>query len=406
MLEVADALRTILAVARPLHPSPDGLRHTDLLGRVLAEDVRADLDSPPFTKSLMDGYAVRAADCPGVLRVVGEVAAGAVPANVLHPGEAAAIFTGAPIPDGADAVVMKERTELLPEGRVRITDPIAVGKNILLRGHEMTAGEVVLPRGTLLTPAACGLLASVGQTQVAAIPAVRVGILATGNELVEPSETPGPGKIRNSNGPMLTAQARRAGAVPTDHGIGRDDPSALAALIRQALDDADVLLLAGGVSVGKYDLVPDVLKQLGIEVRFHHVRMKPGKPLLFGTLGEKLVFGLPGNPVSAFVGFELFVRPALEAMSGREPGPHIESRPLVASLRTANDRPTYHPAFVDDRGVTALPWFGSADLRGLLNANALLALPVGEVVCESGEWVDVIQTGEPYRVSGRVKRNA
>lgn len=390
MLEVADALRTVLAHAAPLHPSPHGLRLADALGRVLAEDVRADLDSPPFTKSLMDGYAVHAAECPGVLRVVGEVAAGAVPANVLHPGEAAAIFTGAPIPEGADAVVMKERTELLPDGRVRIAEPIAVGKNILPRGHEMTEGEVVLPRGTLLSPVACGLLASVGRTQVAAIPAPRVGILATGNELVEPGAKPGPGQIRNSNGPMLLAQSRRAGAVPTDHGIGRDDPQALASMIRQALHEADVLLLAGGVSVGKYDLVPDVLRQLGIEVHFHHVRMKPGKPLLFGTLGEKLVFGLPGNPVSAFVGFELFVRPALEVMSGRKPGPRVVAKPLLEPLRTSNDRPTYHPAVVDDRGVRPLPWFGSADLRGLLPANALLALPAGDVVCESGALVDVI----------------
>lgn len=386
MLEVADALRTILAVARPGRARP----LAELLGRVLAEDVRADLDSPPFTKSLMDGYAVRAADCPGTLRVVGEVAAGTTPTRAVAGGEAVAVFTGAPMPDGADAVVMKERVELLADNRVRVHDPIAAGRNVLERGREMAAGEVVLPRGTILSPAAVGLLACVGRVAVAVVPSPAVGILATGNELVEPSATPGPGKIRNSNGPMLAAQARRAGAVPTDHGIGRDDPSALAGLIRQALADADVLLLAGGVSVGKYDLVPDVLKQLGVEVPFHHVRMKPGKPLLFGTQGEKLVFGLPGNPVSAYVCFELFVRPALEAMSGREPGPHVTMRPLLEPFRTSNDRPTYHPAVVDDRGVTPLPWFGSADLRGLLPANALLALPAGDVVCESGAMVNVI----------------
>jgi molybdopterin molybdotransferase len=220
----------------------------------------------------------------------------------------------------------------------------------------------------------------------------RVGVLATGNELVEPGTQPGPGQIRNSNGPMITALATRAGATATHLGIVRDDPRDLAERIRAGLAEADVLLLAGGVSAGAADLVPGVLAEIGVETHFHKVRLKPGKPLLFGTKDGKLVFGLPGNPVSAFVCFELFVRPAIRALAGyADPGPRIQSFPIAETLTTTNDRPTYHPArLTPDRRVTPLPWFGSADLRALLSADALLALPAGSVAYEPGRPVDVI----------------
>lgn len=394
MLEVRDARQTVLRFATALKPEATAFSDA-VLGQVLAEGVRADVDSPPFTKSLMDGYAIRSTDLaggPADLVVIEEVPAGSVPTKPVGAGQATALYTGAPVPDGADAVVMVERTEALPGGRVRVKDVgIAAGRNILPRGREMTTGDVVLPAGTVLTPAALGLLAAVGRVKAALVPRPRVGVLVTGNELVEADATPGPGQIRNTNGPMLAAQAARAGGVPRILGVGRDDRAALTALVREGMETSDVLVLAGGVSVGAYDLVPDVLRELGVTVHFHRVRMKPGKPLLFGTLGDHLVFGLPGNPVGAFVGFELFVRPALRKLAGYDDDPPIHTLQLRAPITTSNDRPTFHPARREGtHQVVPLPWFGSADLRALLEADALIALPPGDVKFGDGDWVEAV----------------
>ncbi|MGL6096670.1 MAG: molybdopterin molybdotransferase MoeA [Fimbriiglobus sp.] len=387
MLEVADALAVVLRQAKPLAPVPAA----PTLGRVLATDVPADRDSPPFDKSMMDGYAVEAADGTIPRRIVGEVAAGNPGAMTVGTGEAARIFTGAPIPPGADTVVMQELAAVA-DGMVTFSgQPQKPGKNVVRRGQEMQAGDVVLPAGTVLTPVALGLLAAVGRTTVPQFPAATVAVLPTGSELVDAGTDPGPGQIRNSNGPMLLAQVMRAGGEPRNYGIAGDDRDGLRAKITTALAESDVLILAGGVSVGKFDLVPDVLREIGVEVHFHKVRMKPGKPLLFGTWRGRLVFGLPGNPVSAFVGFELFVRPALRILHGhRIAGPVRARLPLAAPLVASNDRPTYHPAALDGVAVRPLGWFGSADLRGLLAADALITLPAGDVRHEAGDTVDVV----------------
>jgi molybdopterin molybdotransferase len=396
MLEVAEALAVVLRHARP----PGGrtsLLGAEAVGQVLAADVTADRDSPPFDKSLRDGYAVRSADCASPsaeLRVVEEIAAGAVPQRAVEPGECARIFTGAPIPSGADAVVMQEDTE--PHGdRVRIKDRVRPGQYVFLRGTEMRAGEVVLRAGTVLNAAAIGVLASVGAAAAPVFPRPRVSVLSTGDELVAAAGQPGPGQIRNSNGPMLTALAARAGAEANDLGIARDTPDDLRTPIRAALEHSDVLLLAGGVSAGKFDLVPGVLHDLGVEQHFHQVRMKPGKPLFFGTRGGRLVFGLPGNPVSAFVCFELFVRPALRVLAGHaDPGPRTARLPLAEAVSESNDRPTYRPAKLEpaDVGwaVRPLPWAGAPDLRGLQPADALLALPAGDSRFDPGTPVPVV----------------
>ncbi|HEY2785513.1 MAG TPA: gephyrin-like molybdotransferase Glp [Fimbriiglobus sp.] len=392
MLEVRAALDIVLRHVKPL----PAVTARPVLGDVLAENVAADRDSPPFTKSAMDGYAVRAADCQNsaaILHIIDEVAAGDTPGKSVGPGECVRIFTGAPIPDGADAVVMVEKTETIDHGRVRVDEAgVHAGVNVIPRGIEMQAGEVVLPAGTVLTPAAIGLLAGIGRASVATVPAPKVNILATGNELVDVTEVPGPGQIRNSNGPMIAALATRAGAVATHLGIVKDDPRELTARIRAGLEGAAGLILAGGVSAGAADLVPGVLAELGVTTHFHRVRLKPGKPLLFGTIGDKFVFGLPGNPVSAFVCFALFVCPAIRALAGHaDPGPHLQPLPLAGPLATTNDRPTYYPAKLFAEGkVTPLPWFGSADLRAMLAADALLALPAGSVSLPAGHVMDVL----------------
>jgi molybdopterin molybdotransferase len=393
MLEVAEALSLVLKHARPLRPTAAPLSPT-LLDRVLAPDVRADRDSPPFDKSLRDGFAVRSSDCAveRELRLVEEIAAGTIPRKSISPGECARIFTGAPIPKGADAVVMQEDTQSAGD-RIRILDYSAqAGQWIFPRGSEMRAGEVVLAAGTPLGAAAIGLLANVGLAEVLVYPRPRVAVIATGDELVPVNVEPGPGQIRNSNGSMLAAQAHQAGADVRDCGIARDTEAELKAVIGTALAESDVVLLAGGVSAGKLDLVPEVLAQLGVAPHFHKVRMKPGKPLLFGTRGETRVFGLPGNPVSAFVCFELFVRPALEKLAGKEStGPRTTALPLAEPIAESNDRPTYRPASIEGSAVRPLPWVGAPDLRGIAGADALIVLPAGESRLDAGMLANVIE---------------
>lgn len=263
MMEVSAAREMVLRFAKPLPPQITPLS-SPALGQVLATDVVSDVDSPPFAKALMDGYAVRSADLAGgpvSLFVVGEVAAGAMPTVGVEAGEAVAVFTGAPLPDGADAVVMKERCEVHANSTITATDTaLTPGKNVFARGAEMRAGETVIPAGTLLTPTAYGLFAAVGKTAVQAHPRPRLVVVATGNELVEPAMKPREGQIRNTNGPMLMAQATSAGALPRYLGIATDEPEVLASYVREGLEISEILVFAGGVSAGKFDLVPDILK--------------------------------------------------------------------------------------------------------------------------------------------------
>ena len=346
---------------------------------------------PPYDKAMMDGYAVRAADLAGgrgELAVVEEVMAGQTPRLPVGEGQATRIMTGAPMPAGADAVVMVERTCATDGGRVAIDDPgLHPGRNIVMRGREMRRGDVVLRAGAVLRPQEIGLLATVGRATASVIPSPRVAVLSTGDEVVEPPASPGPGQIRNSNGPMLLAQAARAGGRPHYLGVARDRIDSLRPLVAEGLQ-ADVLLLSGGVSAGKLDLTPGVLQEAGVVAHFHKVEMKPGKPVLFGTheRGDgrppTLVFGLPGNPVSSFVCFELFVRPALRRLRGLPDSDPTVSALLAEDFAYRTDRPTYHPARLEvgDGGwrVRAVPWFGSADLRGLLAMDALVVFPPGD----------------------------
>jgi molybdopterin molybdotransferase len=376
----------------------------EALGLVLAEDIASDIDLPPHDKSVVDGYALQAAGAaPGaVLTILEEITAGMVPSKRVEPGTATRIMTGAPIPAGADAVVMVEQTALLSESRVRIDAPLVKqGQNIMRRASSRACGEQVLRSGTTLRPIEMGILAEVGRTDVQAIPRPELSLVITGNELVPSNQVPGPGQIRNSNFNLLTGLAIQARAgMFTEGGIVRDDSASL----RKALTTAmrhHVVVVSGGVSMGVLDLVPQVLTELGVEQVFHKVNLKPGKPLWFGVKThpgreqKTLVFGLPGNPVSTLVCFELFVRPAIQKLSGLEPtGLPRDRAILTKDHQQRGERATYWPAAIGKRDgeseVTPLPWKGSGDLATLAGANCLAYFPPGERLFKAGEQIEVL----------------
>ena len=405
MLTVAKALQQVLEQARPL--APVTLARDETLGLVLAEEVTSDIDSPPHDKSIVDGYAICASDLSSgkaELTLLEEVTAGMVPTQEVRLGTTTRIMTGAPLPAGADAVVMIERSELSTSGaqsRVTLDDPrVKLGQNIVRRGSSIRRGDRVLERGTQLDPVAIGVLAEVGRAQVQVIPAPRVAVLATGNELVVPEQIPDPGQIRNSNESLLLACARGGGHPALGLGIARDDRESLRERISAGLE-ADVLLLSGGVSAGVLDLVPGVLAELGVQQVFHKVQLKPGKPIWFGVSSRgsqrTLVFGLPGNPVSGLVCFELFVREALYALRGIDrTTSNIAPRTSVAKLGTEfiqrGDRPCYHPGTIrysqGETIVTPLRSSGSGDLRSMIAATVLIIFPPGDRTFATGEIVE------------------
>jgi molybdopterin molybdotransferase len=417
MLTVEEALKLVEERCKPLAPRRVALN--DAIGLVLAEDIKSDVNSPPYDKALMDGYAVRSVDREPERRVLEEIAAGAVPRFALSPNTASRIMTGAPMPEGADSVVPVEQSEMIGESTVRLHKfDLPSGKNMLRLGESLRAGETVLRKGVALRAIEIGLLAEIGHGVATVIPRPRIGILPTGNELVPVGEQPASGQIRNSNGPMLRAAALRADAEPIELGIARDTHDEHARLIKQGLS-ADILLLSGGVSAGKFDLVPSVLAELEVEQVFHKIALRPGKPLWFGVkesdAQRTLVFALPGNPVSSLVCFELFVRPAIAALSGRAfAGAPMINAPLSHAYDHAGGRAAYLPArltaatqtgladfgpadllrrLADQKSnlaVEILPWQGSADLATLTRSNALARLPQEPHRYEPGAVVDVL----------------
>ncbi len=423
LLPLQNVLQQLLRHTPPLPAEETPLEQA--VGRPLARGVVADRDIPPWTKSMMDGYAVRSRDLqPGSpwhrqdgwqLRLAGELVAGGVRHEPLEPGQAVKIMTGAPLPPGADAVVMLEHTQELPgEGPgsdrlVHIQRSVAPGENVLSQGSVLGRGQEVLPPGWVLRPQDVGLLAEVGAVRVLLAPRPRVAVLATGDELVPASEQPGPGQIRNSNGPLLVALAASASAQAELLGIARDQQQELARLIQQGLQ-YDLLLLSGGVSKGTRDLVPAVLRRCGVEPLAHGVALKPGKPLWTGVYRRqghpRLVFGLPGNPMSTLVCFELFVRPVLKRMQGIEdPGPHFLQAELAAEFGHRGDRTTLFPARLEQKDarwrVTPLRWHGSADIQVLSGSNALVRFDAPRRHWPAGEQVPVLPLSGCWPGAGR-----
>jgi molybdopterin molybdotransferase len=375
LLSLDDALALVLAHVSPL---PDEQVGVDAAaGRVLAADAVAPIDLPPFRSSAMDGYAVRATDTPGSLRVAGQSAAGHPWAAPFDAGEAIAISTGAVVPDDADAVVPVERTRR--DGAWVEVEHVAPGENVRPRGGDITAGDTVVSAGTTCGPAQLGALAAVGLVSVRCGRRPRVAVLATGSELRRPGEALGPGEIYESNTVMLAAQLRRAGADAEVHGAVADDAAATRAALERGLE-ADVLITSGGVSVGEHDLVRGLLAELGVVEVFWRVAVKPGKPVAFSTRGSTLVFGLPGNPVSSFVGFELLVRPALAALQGSsEPRPAFLPGRLGVPLQRNDARDELVRARVEDGGVVQ-PLRGQEShmIARAAHASALVLVPRGE----------------------------
>lgn len=377
-----------VAAARTL-PVTDEVGLDCAAGRILAREARADRDYPPVARSVRDGFAVRASDTPGHLKVVGEIRAGEIASAPVSPGEAIEIMTGAPVPAGADAIVMVEH--VTRDGEQILAPAAKPAQFINPQGCEARRGDVVIPAGRRLDYSAVALLATIGITRVPVFRKPKVAILATGDEIVEPDQLPCPHQIRNSNVYSLAAQVVRAGGEPAILPVAKDDRDSTRTLIELGLR-SDLLLLSGGVSAGKYDLVETVLADTGAEFFFDRVRIQPGQPLVFGRAQDKFVFGLPGNPASTMVTFELFARAALELLGGQsETMLPLTQAPLGADFRHKPGLTRFLPAQLSSDGVlTPLPWQGSSDVPSLARSNAYLVADPDREHWKAGDLIRIL----------------
>ena len=414
VLSFEDARRAVehqAALVQP--PDTEVVTLADAAGRVLADPVIADRDLPPFPRSTRDGYAVRSVELgklPAMLDVIGEVRAGEKPEKIpigIGKGQAVSIMTGAPVPAGGDAVVMVEYTSQLGS-QVEVTRSVVAGENIVPRGAEASHGSLLVERGTRLTEASIALAASVGKSKLQVYRRPKVAVLTTGDEIVEVDASPGPTQIRNSNSHSLAVQIRRAGGDPVPFPIAPDERHGLRRSIEQGLA-ADLLLMTGGVSIGRYDLVEQVLSELHAEFFFTGAKIQPGRPIVFGKCGEgqggagalareepaTYFFGLPGNPVSTMVTFELFARPVLEALAGMSPRKlvFVYSK-LKSEIRVKPGLRRFLPAILsgefENSEVALVAWQGSGDVAATARANCYIVIPPDRESIPSGEFVAVM----------------
>ena len=399
MIPVTEAIAIVLDHAAAL--STEAVALHNALGRFLAEGIVADTDLPPFDRAQMDGYAVHAADvasAPARLRIVGESAAGAGWHHEIKSGEAVRIMTGAPVPAGADAVQQVELTrELNGSSEVEILERVDAGRSIVKQAAEIKRGETVLRAGEEINAQTIATLASFGYAQVKVGKRPRVAVMATGSELVDVDKRPAPDQIRDSNNYTIEAYAKLVGATVERLPLAGDDREALKKQIAAAIEGCDVLVTSGGVSMGVYDFTKTAFKDLGAEIFFERVALRPGKPTVFGRVGQTLIFGLPGNPVSVSVTFNLFVRAALRAMQGATETllPHETAR-LTREIKPSIDRESYLPAILrtDDKGallVEPLKWGGSSDFVSFARATALINVPSGREPVANGFVVTVLR---------------
>lgn len=385
-LSIDEARAAVLDQARPLAAEPVPLR--DALGRVLAEDVVAAGDVPAFDNSAMDGFAVRSGPAGRTLRIVDESRAGAPAASALGDGEAIRISTGAQIPAGADAVLQIERVRVNGDA-VTLDEDVTPGRNLRPAGDDLRAGDTILRAGARLGAAELGLAAACGRATVSCARVPNVVVLATGDELVAPGDPLGPGQLHETNGLTLAALATHAGAHVAAIGVVRDTAEETRTAIADALERADVVVLSGGVSVGPHDHVKPALAELGVEETFWGVALRPGRPTWFGTRGDVLVFGLPGNPVSAMVTFILFARPALTALQGAPRVPEREKAHLATELPRHPDRDECVRVILRDGVATPTGPQGSHQLRSMHGADGLAIVPTGDGVLAAGAEVAI-----------------
>jgi len=379
-----------LQASRP-EPKIERVSLSEAAGRVLAEPITSDRDYPALARSVRDGFAVRAADLPGELVVIGEVRAGESFSGEVQPGEALEIMTGAPLPRGADSVVMVEHCTVAGD-RVTVPRTLALGENVSPQASQARQNEVLIEAGHRLGFAEIALLATVGWTNVPVYARPQVAILATGDEIVEVNETPLDYQIRNSNVESLAVQVKRAGGCPTVLPIARDLYEATRELTEHGLR-SDMLLLSGGVSAGKYDIVERVLADLGAEFYFDRVLIMPGQPLVFGQARDRFFFGLPGNPASTMVTFEIFARSAVELLGGQKEAtlPLVWSK-LSQDFRQKTGLTRFLPAVLSADGsqITPLAWQGSGDVPALARANAFLVTEPDREAWAAGDWIRVL----------------
>ncbi len=397
MFTYQQARETVIGRLRgiPRTPATEAIPLREAMSRVLARDILSDRDYPPFHRSIRDGYAVRAAETHSgaQLKCIDELKAGDTPTTCVAPGTCIQIMTGAALPEGADAVIMIEHTSREGDA-VHLDRAVKPGQHVVRRGSEQAAGQTVLSAGTRIGFAEIAAAAQVGAANPVVTHKPRIAILSTGDEVVDFASTPGPFQIRNSNSVSLAAQVGLTGGEPVVLGNARDSLDDLRAKITAGLE-ADALILSGGVSMGKYDLVEPVLSEFAAEVIFDAVAIRPGKPVVFALCKGKPVFGLPGNPVSTMVTFDLFVRPAIDILSGTEPRPlpFIEAT-LTASLSEKAGLTHFLPAKLtwrsDKAHVSSVPWQGSGDVVAMAHANCLLVVPADRETIEAGEHVHVL----------------
>ncbi|MBU8923369.1 MAG: molybdopterin molybdotransferase MoeA [Bacteroidales bacterium] len=388
MVTFDEAFEAVMTSASPL--GSEEISIEDAVGRVLSMDIISDMDMPPFDKSAMDGYACRKADLATRMKIVATIPAGEIPTVEIGSGECVKIMTGAAIPAGADVVVKVEDTE--ESGGMMIVKEKSNAVNICYRAEDVSAGDTVLLSGRSVGPVEIAVLAAVGRTSIKVFRKPRLGIIATGSELVEPGEKPSGAQIRNSNSYQLVAQAKISGFDADYMGIAGDSPEEIAKVLDSAAASSDIVILSGGVSMGDYDYVPGVIQKSGFDILFRKVAIKPGKPTVFARGKDKYIFGLPGNPVSTFVLFEILVRPFASRLMGMDYDPvKVRARLSVPIRRKKTARKSYIPVILDDVGsVRPVEYHGSAHIHAYAGADGIISMEPGVSCLEKGGEVDVI----------------
>lgn len=368
------------------------ISYRESLDRILAEDVKSDIDMPPFNRSAVDGYACHKTDLELELIVIEVIQAGKIPQRKVGKSQCSKIMTGAIVPDGCNFVFMVEDSKTLPSGKVVYTGS-GSKPNMSVQGEDVKAGDIVIHKGKLIKPQDIGVFASVGYTDVKISKKPLVGILSTGDELVEPEKTPDISHIRNSNAYQLLAQVLRTGSTGRYYGIAPDVEVTTFEMVQKALNENDIVILTGGVSMGDFDFVPAVLRKAGVKILFSQVNVQPGKPTIFGVHPKAVVFGLPGNPVSSFIQFETLVRPLIYRMMGFDWKPLLQMLPMAVKFeRKTGSRAGWVPVIItQDREVKPVDYHGSAHISAIPYTDGIISIPVGKTIIEKGEIVSVRQ---------------